>query len=267
MPLPATPTKRFRLDLAYDGRSFEGWLCQPRGITVQDAVTAGLRGICGVIRSVEGSGRTDAGVSARQQVAHFDAPMSSRMEAEHWQRALNSVLPAAVRVIACGEVDGSFHARYSALKKTYCYRIAHGEVLLPWHQGLRWHHRFKGDVSSLGEIFALYQGTHDFKAFAANRNDGKDEDRDACRTISAIVTERDNDEIRVKLTGNGFLYKMVRFLVGSAVYCCDGKISEQALIDLLRDPPCREKAPFCAPADGLILEGVSYPTEYQISSA
>lgn len=261
----STTFRRFRLDLAYDGRPFPGWQTQASKDSVQDVLQRALATICPAVMGAQGSGRTDAGVSALAQVVHFDAPAAWRMDGGAWQRALNTKLPAAIRVMRCGEIDSRFHARFSALAKTYRYEIVTGEVLPPLLHGLAWHQRDLGATAALASALKLYEGTHDFGSFSAKRRDGRDEGRDTVRTItSARVTETDEKSLLLEFRGNGFLYKMVRFLVGSAVYCAKERISREEVIRLLQGASGEAKAPFCAPADGLTLVGVHYPEEFEI---
>ncbi len=264
MEEPAPETRRFRLDVAYDGRPFAGWQSQAGGNTIQDLLLAALQEICAEIATVQGSGRTDAGVSASGQVAHFDVPSDWRMGGEEWRKALNTKLPATIRVVACRETSPEFHARSSALGKTYRYGIFPGEVLPPLLAGLSWHRRGIGSADDLAAILRLYEGTHDFRAFSANRGDGRDETRDTVRTISRVAPEETAEgELEIRVSGDGFLYKMVRFLVGTAVYCYEGKISEEEIRGLLRGEDRDRKAPYCAPPDGLTLEEVHYPPEFE----
>lgn len=261
----APEKRRFRLDLAYDGRPYAGWQSQPGGDAVQDAVQRALASICPEVRSVHGSGRTDAGVSAIAQVAHFDVPTAWRMGGEEWCRALNSKLPPTIRVLRCHEVPSDFHARFSALEKTYRYEIATGEILPPLRVGLAWHQRGLGPAAELDAILRLYEGSHDFRAFAANRHDGYDEERDTVRTLTrARVAASDEGALSLEFRGDGFLYKMVRFLVGSAVYVLRGRTGREELADLLAGGGEGAKAPYCAPADGLSLVSVRYPDEFEI---
>lgn len=264
-PHPDPQTRRFRLDVAYDGRSFAGWQSQAGGDTVQDVLQAAILNSCPAASGVTGSGRTDAGVSAEQQVAHFDTPAGWSMRGGEWQRALNSQLPATIRAMRCGEIDSGFHARYSAVEKTYRYDIATGEVLPPLMAGLAWHRPGLGPSEKLQSVFDLFKGTHDFRAFSAKRHDGKDETRDTVRTISrAEITATDPDLLSIRVAGNGFMYKMVRFLVGTTVYCMNDTITHEEIRRLLGGSDKNAKAPFCAPPDGLSLVGVRYPGEFEI---
>ncbi|MDF1823346.1 MAG: tRNA pseudouridine(38-40) synthase TruA [Verrucomicrobiales bacterium] len=253
--------RRFKLVIAYDGRPYDGWQSQVSGNTIQDILLAGLQSICPAVKMIQGSGRTDAGVSAEGQVAHFDTPGEWRMGGDEWRKALNTKIPPTIRILAAVEVPGDFHARFGAIGKCYRYRIATGDVLPPLQVGLAWHRRGLAGKERLSEVLGLYEGTHQFRLFAANRNDGKDETRDAERTIfEASVVESGDHQLDLHFHGNGFLYKMVRFLVGTAVYCVEGRVSMSEIDQLLKEQGAT-KAPYCAPPDGLSLQSVHYPAE------
>lgn len=256
-----TGFRRFRLDVAYDGRPWAGWQSQVGGDTIQDQLLAALRSIHSGITTVQGSGRTDAGVSALAQVAHFDVPVDASLDAGAWVRALNTRMPTSIRVMAAEEVPHDFHARFSAISKTYCYRIWSGPVLPPLEAGLAWHVPRLGACSGLEKALESFRGRHDFRAFSANRGDGRDEDRDTVRDILAVAIKEGDHCLEISITGSGFLYKMVRFLVGSAVRVAQGKLSLEALDALRKGHSESPKAPYCAPADGLRLERVQYPGE------
>ena len=137
---------RFALTIAYDGRPFEGWQSQRGGNTVQDHLLTALQQIDPEIAQVHGSGRTDSGVSADGQVAHFDSSADSTLDAEAWQRALNTKLPPTIRVMECAEVPADFHARFSATAKHYRYRVSTRPVLPPLDAGLAWRAVAEGSV-------------------------------------------------------------------------------------------------------------------------
>ena len=249
---------RFRLAIAYDGRPFEGWQSQPGGNTVQDHVLTVLRKICPEIGSLHGSGRTDSGVCADGQVAHFDVPSTWKMDPPAWQKALNAQLPPTIRILRCDLADRSFHARFSASGKIYRYRIGFGDVLHPLDHGLVHHHR-NLPVDPFIDAMKIFEGTHDFQAFSANRKDGTDEGRNTERTIFTISHSFSGDEIvAVDIHGSGFLYKMVRFLIGTGIYLAAGKIDRPDVESWLLSPPETMKAPYCAPAGGLCLKEVCY---------
>ena len=255
---------RIALTIAYDGRPFEGWQSQRGGNTVQDHLLGALQKIDPDIAHIHGSGRTDSGVSAEGQVAHFEAADGSSLDAEAWQRALNTKLPKTIRVMASREVDDDFHARFSAIGKTYRYRLWRGRILPPLEHGLAWRVRPAVDLDHLHAALNLLKGEHDFRAFAANRGDGKDADRDCRRNISSIrveVSPIGSPLLSLHFEGSGFLYKTVRLLVGTAVRHAErpDKLPLSEIERLLTCPEENEKAPFCAPADGLSLVSVQYP--------
>ena len=246
---------RIRLTLAYEGTPFQGWQSQSGGNTVQDHLEAAIAEIGGAAIRVHGSGRTDTGVHALGQVAHFDPPPGSRIDAQAWLRALNTKLPAAVRVLESAEVAEDFHARFDAIGKTYRYHIATGAVLHPLEVNRAWHHPAPLDIEALRAACALFIGEHDFAAFAANRRD--DKEPNTVRTISAADVESTDQGLRITVSGNGFLYKMVRLLVGGAVRMATGRENLDWLRDLLEHPDDR-KCQHCAPGDGLYLVAVKY---------
>lgn len=246
---------RYKLIIAYDGRPFEGWQSQPSGNTVQDRLQSAFRHIAKKAIPLHGSGRTDTGVHALGQVAHFDAPEGSSMDASAWRRALNANLPPSIRILACSGVPADFHSRYSAKRKTYRYEIDTGDVLFPHRAGLAWHYPHPFDRDILRRAVHTYAGEHDFAAFAANRRD--DKAVDSVRTIYSAVVEEEDETVRIILTGSGFLYRMVRLLTGSAMRCAGGKENTKWLEDLLFSPSGRT-SPYCAPGDGLCLISVDY---------
>lgn len=250
---------RFRLILAYDGRPFSGWQSQPDGNAVQDHLEKALAAIAGSPVRAHGSGRTDAGVHALGQVAHIDAPPSSRMDAGAWQRALNAHLPPTIRVLEAEAVAGNFHARFDATGKTYRYRLWHGDVLPPLEHGLAWHVRGPLDLGRLREAAAVFEGEHDFRAFAASRGDGAESRPGfAVRTIRVVAVEAAGPAVTLTFSGTGFLYRMVRLMTGSAVRVAQGRAELAWLRELVDSPGTAGKSAFCAPPDGLTLVAVDY---------
>jgi tRNA pseudouridine38-40 synthase len=250
---------RLKLTIAYDGRPFLGWQSQVGGNTVQDILNEALEAVAKEPLRLQGSGRTDTGVHALGQTAHFDAPDASNMNPYNWVPALNTKLPATIRVMACEEVPPDFHARFSATGKTYRYDICTDPVLPPLKAGLAWHLPRLLDADALSHALALFVGKHDFHAFAAYRGNEQDE-TDYVRTIRTSDLETLPDGYRLTFSGDGFLYKMVRMLTGSAVKAAQGRLRLDDLAALLDQPPGlpHGKAPLSAPADGLYLENVRY---------
>ncbi len=251
---------RWRLRLAYDGGPFAGWQSQAGGRAVQDMVEAALADLCGTRVRVQGAGRTDAGVHALGQVAHFDAPGSmAALQPQRWRDALNVRLPATIRVLDACPVAAEFHARFSACGKHYRYRIGFGPVLPPFEPGHCWHRRYPLDASHLRWLASWLHGRHDFRRLAANRRRGS-EPASTVRSLWRLqVREPADGVMEFHIEGNGFLYRMVRMIVGSLVAVVEGRRDEGWLIDLLRRPDAPDKSPHCAPAAGLCLMQVHYP--------
>jgi len=208
---------------------------------------------------LHGSGRTDAGVHALAQVAHFDPPAEINMNPFNWVPALNSKLPGSIRVMSCEEAPRGFHARYSATGKTYCYEISTEPVLSPFRHGRAWHLPRQLDPYMLKDALDLYAGRHDFEAFGLKRG-YETEETSYVRTISAVSLEPSDWGWRIRYTGDGFLYKMVRLLTGTAVHAAQGRMRLDEVAAFLDQPPGLPlgKAPQCAPPDGLFLEMVHY---------
>lgn len=243
---------RIRLTIAYDGAPFAGWQSQAGGNTVQDVIEASLSRIAQASVRIHGAGRTDAGVHALGQVAHFDIPAGSRMAAAEWQRALNGTLPPAVRILRAAEAPADFHARFSAAGKIYRYDLWTGAVLPPHLFQRAWHMPHALDLATLRSALRLFEGAHDFRAFAANRGAPA---ADTTRTISGIRAARSGHSLRLTFEGDGFLYKMVRMLVGAGIRAAAGREKESTLRDLLKHPG---RWTHVAPADGLYLVRVLY---------
>ncbi len=256
---------RLKLTIAYDGRPFLGWQSQPGGNTVQDTLQRAAREIGGASIAIHGSGRTDTGVHAIGQVAHFDPPPDRNLSAADWQRALNSKLPPAVRVMEIAPVPADFHSRFDAIEKEYRYKIDSTPVLSPSEHGLVWHLPQPFESARIAKACKLFVGTHDFRHFSANRGDRPEsEPRDPAhttRTIAGIeLLDPREGRLELRFRGDGFLYKMVRLLVGSALQHALGKIDLAWLSDRLdgRGPEGR-KSNHLAPAEGLYLASVRYP--------
>lgn len=249
---------RLKLTIAYDGANFGGWQIQANAETIQDHIETALAQVAKEPIRLHGSGRTDAGVHALGQVAHFDAPDRLTMNPFNWVPALNGKLPPAIRILTCEEAPQDFHARFSALEKTYTYRLSLAPVLPPFLAGRAWHLPRQLNPVDLTEALSFYLGSHDFRAFAAKRGNETDE-TNYVREISRADFEAISEGYLLTFTGNGFLYKMVRLLTGAAVQAAQGYLRLDDLYDLVNSPPSDgRKSPLCAPPDGLILHNVCY---------
>ncbi|YCM45984.1 tRNA pseudouridine(38-40) synthase TruA [Verrucomicrobiaceae bacterium 227] len=245
-----------KLTIAYDGARFGGWQIQPNAETIQEHIEKALAEVAKEPLRLHGSGRTDAGVHALGQVAHFDSPDHLTMNPFNWVPALNTKLPPEIRILECEEVPDEFHARFSAVSKTYTYRLCLAPILPPFLAHRAWHLPRQLNPDDLAQALGVYQGSHDFRAFAANRGN-ETEDTNYIREISHAGCQALDDGYLITFTGNGFLYKMVRLLTGAAVQAAQGYLRQDDLYDLVHAPAAK-KSPLCAPAGGLTLRNVDY---------
>lgn len=245
---------RLELTLAYDGASFRGWQSQPGGGAVQDVLQEAVTRLAGGKKiSVQGSGRTDAGVHAVGQVAHADVP-DNRGEPRFWLRALNATLPPSLRVLRCRRAADDFHARYCATGKTYEYLLWTAPILPPHWAGRAWHVQPPPDFAALRCTAKILVGRHDFAGFSANRGTPVHDTRRHLRRISVT---RDGPLVRLRFEGDGFLYKMVRMLVAAMVRVAQGRAAESDLRARLAGRPS-DLPRGVAPPDGLYLVRVAY---------
>lgn len=246
-------SRRLKLIVAYDGRGFAGWQSQSHRNTIQDHLERALERISGKAVRVHGAGRTDAGVHALAQCAHVDLA-DSRLSAARWTGALNARLPPTIRVLRCRYVSKDFHARLSAKGKIYRYRIWSAPVLPPFEHASAWHIARPLNLEVLRTAAKSFVGTHDFASFAANR--GKRE-TSTIRTIYSVHVRQSGSCLTIEFDGDGFLYKMVRLIVGSLVKYALGKLPAQNLTDRLASAHVGS-ARFAAPPEGLFLVRVRY---------
>jgi tRNA pseudouridine38-40 synthase len=192
-------------------------------------------------------------VHALGQCAHADV-LADKLNASEWLQALNATLPPTVRILRARFVSNQFHARFSARAKLYRYRIVNGAVLSPFENGRAWHVTRPLDFTVLNTAARLFAGLHDFAGFSANR--GKPE-TNTVRMIESARVRRGGELVTVEFWGNGFLYKMVRMMVGAMVRCALGKEQPEAIREQLRNPGGKRRA-FVAPAPGLYLVRIRY---------
>lgn len=246
---------RLKFIVAYDGGPFAGWQSQANGNGIQDHLEAAFERICSERVRVHGAGRTDAGVHAIAQCAHVDLP-ARRYGTGRWISALNGVLPPTIRIMRCRFVPDSFHARFSAKGKTYRYRIWNADVLPPLESGRVWNVRNSLDIAAMMTAAEDFLGKHDFASFAANRGAPV---TDTVRKISEIHLRHSGPRITVQVEGDGFLYKMVRLMVGTLVRVGLGMAKRDEIRSRLMAPrPPNSHGRNAAPAAGLFLVRVRY---------
>jgi len=254
---PESGFLRLRLDLAYDGTNFFGWGKQPDRRTVQEEVEKAIAIISqSKIDSIV-AGRTDAGVHATGQVIHVDVPESINLDEIAYK--LNRILDEDIRIIQVSIAPEAFHARFSALRRSYIYKILDKNLPVPpinrfdiasWYRPL--------EVDSLNEASALVLGHHDFAAFCKFREGGT-----TIRTLEKFQWERQGDLLVASVVADAFCYSMVRNLVGAAVCVADGRKESSWMGELLANKE-RVSDSLVFPARGLTLSSVEYPTNDQL---
>ncbi|MEO7969705.1 MAG: tRNA pseudouridine(38-40) synthase TruA [bacterium] len=247
----------FKLTIQYDGTDFHGWQMQGELRTVQGELTRALSRIDGRDVVAHGSGRTDAGVHAEGQVAHVQ--LEKQITPEKLRAAINGNTGKDVRVIEAAIVDDEFHARYSALEKTYLYRIVNGPVISPFLLRYAHHEARSLDLERMQQSAALFLGEHDWSAFSSAQSDSESK----CRTITSIAVSDYVDEsarsrvIEMKISANGFLRYMVRSIVGTLLAVGRGEMDEQLVAQAIKHGD-RSLVAATAPACGLTLLSVRY---------
>ena len=236
----------------YDGGGFRGWQRQREGVvTVQGVLETALVRLCGHAICVEGSGRTDAGVHATGQVAHFDT--TRVREPGVFLRAINAMTPPTVTVLAVEPVDGTFHARYSVIYREYRYRLMARRVAPALDRYRVWHHPRPLEIGPMQSAAATLLGTHDFSAFRAAVCQAKS----PIRTLKRVDVASMGAEIHIRVGANGFLQHMVRNIVGTLTFVGRGEWPPTALKTILEGQD-RTKAGPTAPPWGLYLDRIEY---------
>lgn len=244
------------MGLCYDGHDFEGWQTQPHGRTVQDHLSKSIEAIAKEPVVLVCAGRTDTGVHARQQVVHFDTHAERPLSA--WVKGVNKTLPASVSVLGAKIVDNAFHARFSAISRTYRYYFYSAPVRNPFKPFMTWvHHPLDLDAMRLASQCLV--GTHDFSAFRASQCQANS----PVRTLHAIDLIEQADHCYFEIHGNAFLHHMVRNLMGSLMEVGLQRQSAFWLKSVLESKN-RSIAAKTYPAQGLSLWHIEYPEQYAI---
>ena len=243
--------ERVLLKISYLGSNYHGWQVQPNGITVQQVLGEKLQQMYKQKVNLTGCSRTDAGVHASEFYCHYDTEL--HIDESGIVKGLNSVLPKDIAVLSADYVDAGFHARYSAKGKNYVYIIRNTTIHDPFLNGRAWHIERPLCVDKMNEFCNKICGTHDFIGFSSSGRTVTD----TVRTISECSVTREGDNIIVSVSADGFLYNMVRIIVGTAVEVSDGKISLSDIEEILASKD-RARAGITAPPDGLYLNKVFY---------
>lgn len=252
--------KNVLLTISYDGTDFSGWQKQPNRRTVQGEIESALSTLCNTNISINGTGRTDAGVHAWGQCASFKGEFG--IPVERIKDALNnllgtgrkSIVPRDIFIKDASLVPDDFHARFSAKGKTYVYRIRNHSELDIFQRNYCYQVTVPLDLELMREGAKLLVGTHDFKSFQAS---GGEEKETTVRTINNITIHKKDEFLRIEVTGDGFLYNMVRIIVGTLVDVGTGKASPMEIASII-DGKDRQLAGPTAPAQGLYLAKVYF---------
>ncbi len=245
-------TVRHRIVVAYDGTAYSGWQVQPGLVTVQARIEEALARLTGEAVKIHGSGRTDQGVHARGQVAHFD--LHKRWPGAAILKALNALLPADIRILRAARAKPDFHARRSARQKEYRYFIWNADVREPSRRLYTAHVRRPLDVAAMQAAAGMLEGRHDFAAFTANPNRVVES---TVREVRTLAVSKAGPLITVRAASDGFLYKMVRSLCGLLIRVGEGAESPDSARAILASRLRTARVP-TAPPEGLFLWRVWY---------
>ncbi len=243
--------RNLRLWLKYNGTAYHGWQIQENADTVQGQLESAIEQIFCEKISVNGCSRTDAGVHANEFCCNFRT--ESSLGCSTVVRALNAKLPLDIAVIRCEEVPFDFHARFDTKSKEYIYKIWNSELRNPFLLDTVYQYKYELDVAKLDKAAKDFIGTYDFKAFCASGSSVKD----TVRTVKNASVTREGDLVVFKVEGDGFLYNMVRIMVGTLIYINEGKISESSVKDIILSGD-RNRAGKTVSPEGLYLNKVNY---------
>lgn len=242
---------RVKMIVAYDGTNYKGWQVQPNGITIEEVLNKNLSELLGEEIVVTGASRTDSGVHSLGNVAIFDT--NTRMPAEKISFALNQRLPEDIVVQGSSEVEEDWHPRYQNSRKTYEYRILNRTFRMPTRRLDTYFYHYPLDVQKMKQAATYLVGEHDFKSFCSVGAQVKS----TVRTIYACDVVKEGDIITIRVTGNGFLYNMVRIIAGTLIRIGGGDMPPEQIKDIL-EALDRDVAGPTAPAHGLTMMGIEY---------
>ena len=239
------------MTIEYDGKDFNGWQKQPNKLNIQGEIERAIEGVTKEKVELYASGRTDAGVHAFGQVANFKT--NSNIPIEKMATAINSQLKYSIRIKKAEEVEENFHSRYNCKEKTYMYIINNEEQASAIFRNMEYHFPKKLDIEKMQKAAKYFEGEHDFSAFKSSGTSSKS----SVRKIYNADVSTYNGRIIIKLTGNGFLYNMVRIIAGTLLEVGMGAIKPESIKEIIEDKD-RKKAGKTLPPHGLYLVKVEY---------
>ncbi|MCI9216338.1 MAG: tRNA pseudouridine(38-40) synthase TruA [Dorea sp.] len=244
--------KRVKIVVAYDGTNYCGWQLQPNGITIEEVLNKGIGRLTGEDIRIIGASRTDSGVHALGNVAVFDT--ESRIPPDRMAYAINQRMPEDIVIVRSQEVPPDWHPRYQPeITKTYEYHIYNHEVLNPLKRRYSTFVSFPLDVGKMKEGAAFLVGKHDFASFCNVKTNAVD----TVRTVTKIHITADGPDITIRVTGNGFLYNMVRIIAGTLIRVGRGFYTPERIKNILEAKE-RTADGVTAPPNGLVLVGIDY---------
>lgn len=243
--------KNIKLTLEYDGTNYYGWQKQNGMKTIQGELEEAIFNVTKEKCDLTGSSRTDAGVHAKGFIANFKT--NSKVPPNKFREALNVKLPNDIVVVKSEEVEEGFHARYCAKGKTYEYSILNSDVPSALMRNIVYHYKYNLDVEAMNIAAKQFIGTHDFAAFKTQGSSVKG----TVRTIFNVSVEKNNEIIKISVKGDGFLYNMVRIIVGTLINVGRGKTDANDIINIISKKD-RTLAGDCVPPNGLLLKEVYY---------
>lgn len=243
--------RRVKLEIAYDGSNYCGWQIQTNGTSVEEVINKTLSDLLKKDIKVIGASRTDSGVHAMGNIAVFDT--DTRIPTDRISYALNQRLPKDIQVQSSVEVDKDFHPRFRKNKKTYQYRILNRNFSLPTERLYSYLFTYELDLDAMKEAAVHLIGRHDYKSFCSARTDVKD----TVRTIYSLDIGKVGDMVLIDVVGNGFLYNMIRIIVGTLIKVGEGVYSPDKVKEILLACDRRLAGP-TAPAKGLMLVSIDY---------
>lgn len=243
--------RNIKLIMEYDGTNYHGWQIQKNAVTVQECIENAIKKLVGTRPKLSGCGRTDTGVHALNYVCSFKT--ESQISCDRLPYAINRFLPEDIVCKAAQEMPEDFDAHKSTVGKTYIYKIQNSQYPNVFQNNRAWYYRYDLDVEKMRKAAKSFLGTHDFIGFAAAGFTVKT----TVRTINDINIEKDGDLIVISISGNGFLYNMVRIIAGTLVFVGNGKIDGEKMDEIIASCD-RKRAGITAPPHGLYLSEVYY---------
>ncbi|MGN1420548.1 MAG: tRNA pseudouridine(38-40) synthase TruA [Eubacterium sp.] len=243
--------RKLVITIQYDGSSYHGWQVQSNALTVQEVFQNAVEKVFGERLDVKGCSRTDAGVHANMYLLTVDTDMNITNDGVIF--ALNSHLPKDIAVVDCKEGNSDFHPRYSCKSKEYVYKLYNGKIRNPFLADYAFYYRYPIDADYLNEQAQAFVGTYDYSGFCSAKSDVED----TVRTVKSFSVTRQGDMVYFRVEADGFLYNMVRIMVGTLLFVSEGKIKKDELKDVILSKD-RKRAGKTAPPQGLYLNKVVY---------